>query len=255
MTVAAGHRASSKDEQRANKEKSHEKRRKKRRLPVEDFAEHIKGGRGGKLPQKCVRERDDNTGGYNSGGRNKTHKTVENYRKIDSFAFYRFLMFDKYLHCKDVARYKGTSGDIIYHVQDKTAEIETGGLRVPLKLSKVPGIDGRSIRLYFYCPYCGRRVRYLYDFRSHYVCRHCLRANYRIQQESGMSKLRRQMENIVVKKLQYYWWREEPGVQIFELYMIPKPPYMRWEKYARMFRCGIIPDRIKGAVVRRIGKV
>ena len=80
-------------------------------------------------------------GGYNSGGHNRTHKTVENYRRIDSFAFYHHLMGDKYLSCKDNVKYRGTSGNIIYHVQDKTAEIETGGLCVPLKLSRGPGIN------------------------------------------------------------------------------------------------------------------
>ena len=208
-------------------------------------------------------------GGYNSGGHNRTHKTVENYRRIDSFAFYHHLMGDKYLSCKNNVKYRGTSGNIIYHVQDKTAEIETGGLCVPLKLSRVPGIDGWSIRLYFHCPYCGRRVRYLYDFRSHYVCRHCLNANYKIQQTSGMDKLRKQMENVVVKKLKYDWWRyDNPGASIFELYNIPKPQYMRWEKYAEylheyqrlqreyeeqfwcgMFRCGFIPDSVKAEIM------
>ena len=29
---------------------------------------------------------------------------------------------------------------------------------VELPLSRVPGIDGKSVRMYFHCPYCGRRT-------------------------------------------------------------------------------------------------
>ena len=215
-------------------------------------------------------------GGYGSGGRNRTHKTVEDYKKIDSFAFYHHLMGDKYLHCKNTVKYR----DIVYHVPSKTAVIKNYITRfkeyryLDLPLSRVPGIDGESVRMYFHCPYCGRRVRYLYDFHKHYVCRHCLKANYRIQQTNGMDKLRKQMENVLVKKLKYYWWREQPDLQIFELYSIPKPPYMRWEKYSQylqeyrrlqqeyerefwggMLQIGYIPDDIKSKVVNHIGQI
>ena len=89
-----------------------------------------------------------------------------------------------------------------------------------------------------------------------------------------MDKLRKQMENVLVKKLQYYWWIEQPDRQIFELYAIPKPPYMRWEKYSQylqeyrhlqkeyerefwggMLRIGYIPDDIKSKVARHIGQI
>lgn len=42
----------------------------------------------------------DSGRGYGSGGHNKTHKQLENFRRIDSFAFYDYLMADKYLYCK-----------------------------------------------------------------------------------------------------------------------------------------------------------
>lgn len=86
-----------------------------------------------------------------------------------------------------------------------------------------------------------------------------------------MDKLRKQMENVVVKKLKYYWWRERPGLMIFELYWIPKPPYMRWEKYERymqeyrllqkeyerQFWCGmsrlsLIPDGMKAKIMSHV---
>ncbi len=118
-------------------------------------------------------------GGYGSGGHNKTHKRLESFRRIDSFAFYDYLMADKYLDCKTTVQYPLTRGDIIYHVQSRTAlikvlSIQDGEYRyVDLPLSRVPGIDGKLVRMYFHCPYCGRRVRYLYDYYKHYACRKC----------------------------------------------------------------------------------
>ena len=123
-------------------------------------------------------------GGYGSGGHNKTHKRLESFRRIDSFAFYGYLTGDKYLHYKTTVQYPPVKGDIIYHVQSKTAlikvlSIQGGEYRyVDLPLSRVPGIDGESVRMYFHCPYCGRRVRYLYDFCKHYACRECAKLNY-----------------------------------------------------------------------------
>ena len=173
-------------------------------------------------------------GGYNSGGRNRTHRTVENYSRIDSFEFYMFLKGDKYLGYKSVVKYHG--GDIVYYVENRSAVVRMGNDYCNLALSLVPGVDGESVRMYFHCPCCGRRVRYLYDFHKRYICRHCLGANYKIQSTRGTDKLLRQMANILVK-LEYEWWkRDNPGMQIFELKFIPKPKYMRWDKYERYLR-------------------
>lgn len=116
-------------------------------------------------------------GGYNSGGHNKTHRQLENFHRVDSFAFYDYLMGDKYLYCKTTMQYPLNRGDIIYHVQSRTALIKVLSVQdreyryVDLPLSRVHGIDGKSVRMYFHCPYCGRRVRYLYDYYKHYACR------------------------------------------------------------------------------------
>lgn len=44
-------------------------------------------------------------GGNGSGGHNKTHRWLENFHRIDSFAFYDYLMYDKYLDCKTTVKY------------------------------------------------------------------------------------------------------------------------------------------------------
>lgn len=182
-------------------------------------------------------------GGYGSGGHNKTHRQLENFRRVDSFAFYDYLMADKYLFCKENVKYPLFRGDIIYHVQSRTALIKVLNVQsgeyeyVDLPLSRVPGIDGKSVRMYFHCPYCGRRVRYLYDYNKHYACRKCAKLNYASQQKSGMDEMRLKMVRIVEKELGYtWWWKDYPDMCIQDVGHIPKPPYMRWEKYEKLMQ-------------------
>lgn len=173
-------------------------------------------------------------GGYGSGGHNKTHKRLENFHRIDSFAFYNYLMCDKYLDCKTTVQYPLIRGDIIYHAQERTAEIKEGDCYTDLPLSRVPGIYGKSVRMYFYCPYCGRRVRYLYDRYKHYACRKCAKLNYSCQQKNGMDEIRLKMERIA-ERLDYQWWRNGFDC-IADIYYIPKPHYMRWAKYEKLMQ-------------------
>ena len=173
-------------------------------------------------------------GGYNSGGHNKTHKRLENFHRIDSFAFRDFIMWDKYLPFKESAKYPLVRGDIIYYPQSMEAEIREGDSYTDLLLSSVPGIDGLSERLYFHCPFCGRRVRYLYDYYKHYACRKCAKLNYSCQQKSGMDEIRLKMERIA-ERLDYQWWRNDFDC-IADVYYIPKPHYMRWSKYEKLMQ-------------------
>ena len=173
-------------------------------------------------------------GGYGSGGHNKTHKRLENFRRIDSFAFRDFIMWDKYLLFKESVKYSLVRGDIIYYPQSMEAEIREGDSYIDLLLSSVPGIDGISERLYFHCPYCGRRVRYLYDYYKHYACRKCAKLNYASQQRNGMDELRLKMERIA-ERLEYQWWRKGFDC-IADVYYIPKPHYMRWAKYEKLMQ-------------------
>lgn len=176
-------------------------------------------------------------GGYGSGGHNKTHKRLENFHRIDSFAFRDFIMWDKYLPFKESVKYPLVRGDIIYYPQSMEAEIREGDSYTDLLLSSVPGIDGLSERLYFRYPYCGKRVRYLYWRQERYVCRKCAKLNYSSQQKSGMDEMRLKMERIVEKELGYTWWyKDYPNACISDLWHIPKPRYMHLEKYERLLK-------------------
>lgn len=49
--------------------------------------------------------------------------------------------------------------------------------------------------------------------------------------------MRLKMERIIEKELGYTWWRREyPDTPIQDLWHIPKPPYMRHEKYDRLLQ-------------------
>ena len=175
-------------------------------------------------------------GGYGSGGLNKTHEMVENYRsfRLDSFNFYAFLMCDKYLQYKTDVRYPIVGSGIIYHIKTKTASIDYEGYQMPLGLARTTNIDGVTKRMYFLCPKCGKRVRYLYK-RGLYQCRKCAKLNYGCQQKNGQNELLHKMRVIVEDKLGYSWWRvDNPDIMLYNLELIPKPPYMRWEKYENL---------------------
>lgn len=63
-------------------------------------------------------------------------------------------------------------------------------------------IDGKSVRMYFHCPYCERRVGYLYDYYKHYTCRKCAKLNYSSQQKSGMDEFHQH-------PLQFVWAQDK----------------------------------------------
>lgn len=172
-------------------------------------------------------------GGLGSGGRNKCHRTIDQYRRIDSFDFRHYV--DSFPG-EAPGLYMG--GSIFFDVVAGTVEIRWGEQYRPLGLVRVQGVDGSPSRLYFLCPHCGRRVRYLYEFHDYFVCRHCLSANYACQQRNrGMQSVRRRMKKLIEKDLGYAWWRKDnPNCLISELYMIPKPRYMRWARYSALIQ-------------------
>lgn len=155
-------------------------------------------------------------GGWGSGGLNKTHGTVEHYRRIDSFELLQYINEAEEVH--EIC-------DPVFYGSNR------------FRLHWVEGVDGSRSRLYFGCPQCRRRVRYLYDRGGSYVCRRCLGANYESQQvtRGNIEDIRRQMRKIVEDQLGYTWWKHDyPNYQINELENIPKPRYMRWAKYSAL---------------------
>lgn len=171
-------------------------------------------------------------GGYGSGGHNKTHGRVEDHFRIDSFDLLRYADWFELLTDDYEINYPIMEGNILCNFLENAAQISHNGKSYPLKLSKVPNVDGISYRLYFLCPKCGRRVRHLYKKNLLYQCRKCAKLNYGIQQRSGLNLLRRKIYFLVVKKLQYIDWEvDHPDLPIQDLWHIPRPKCMRLSKY------------------------
>lgn len=129
----------------------------------------------------------------NAGGWNLSHGQIEQTPRIDSFA----LPLGKpwsvmYCGCEAL-------GDIPLEVD---AEADTAfiypmqhGKSFHLKLShKRNGYGGEQV--FFLCPECGTRVRFLYLQGGHFICRKCAGLNYHTQQqtEDSMTDFYRGME-------------------------------------------------------------
>ena len=176
-------------------------------------------------------------GGNGSGGHNKTHGRLEDCQRIDSFSLRNFLNGDSYLDCKEVVKCPVAGGHIVYHVQEVAASVYAGGRYWPLEIAEVLNVDGRACRMYFICPVCEKRARYLYKQEEGYLCRSCAGLNYASQQRGGSSKILHRMRYIVEKQLKYtYWQRENPNILLPALEAIPKPRYMRIEKYEALIK-------------------
>lgn len=146
-----------------------------------------------------------------------------------------FLKYDKYIHYKEKLDVHSGGTIIRYYPQSREMEILENRAFYPMQVSRVTNIDGDSQRLYFHCPCCKKRVRYLYrDMRKGiYGCRLCVGLNYRIQQVSGQEWLRIKMEHMVEKKLKDREWYRKCSY-IADLPVPSRPPYMRYKEYEKL---------------------
>lgn len=177
-------------------------------------------------------------GGWGSGGRNKKNQCVEDQKeRIDSFGFADMVMFDKYLQYKNHVDIRSGYTHIRYIPESKSAFLYENGRYTSLELSRVDNIDGITKRVYFLCPQCGRRVRYLYrNWKTGcYHCRTCAGLTYKSQRVNGMYKIRLRMERILEKELHYTSWRENYAYAYMVL-IVPRPRYMRLAKYEALIQ-------------------
>ena len=129
----------------------------------------------------------------NAGGWNRSHGQIEQTPRIDSFELPMGRSWSA-LYCGCEAL-----GDIPLEVD---AEADTAfiyplkhGMSFRLKLShKRNGYGGEQV--FFLCPECGTRVRFLYLQGGRFICRKCAGLNYHTQQqtEDSMTDFRRGME-------------------------------------------------------------
>lgn len=111
-----------------------------------------------------------------NGGWNKSHGTVENTPRLDSFDAATVQGWGD-VFCGNAVIDAYRDGNCLLLSPAEPEEIE-------LELSrKRNGYGGQQT--FFLCPGCGRRVRYLYlSKRMPFLCRKCARLNYKSQQQT-----------------------------------------------------------------------
>lgn len=178
----------------------------------------------------------------NNGGWNKSHGTVENIPRIDSFEAaevgYDGVLFALRDNCPTLVL--DCWRDITY-APDR--DIETVEVRHPkdgwsrtIELSRKANGYGGS-QAFFLCPGCGRRVRYLYQVGAAFLCRKCSRLNYRSQQETrsdSMYYYNRGMD--LVEKHLDTWPRVRPDGFGFCAWIPERPRYMHQTTYGKYLR-------------------
>lgn len=165
----------------------------------------------------------------------RTHGTVENCERIDSFEAMRcaendgeagISAGDLWLDCDHCALQRG-------EVEKEFVFLTLPGSRwrQELRLVRIDSGFGGT-RAYWLCPECWGRFRYLY-FNRRFRCRRCAGLNYKCQQETqnSQSDLRKGMK---IAEERLGWFSLRPVSHMGFLGMFPaKPKGMHWKTYAR----------------------
>lgn len=128
-------------------------------------------------------------GGYNSGGHNRKYDYTGRYKRLDSFNYGKYIPLLEQTGRESVeSSISWTDGaeiGIDLAVDYLGVRYKAGGeeIRERIYFEAVPNNYGGN-RLYFTCPYCGRRSRIMHLHQRHFKCRVCARLNYRSQQAS-----------------------------------------------------------------------
>ena len=113
----------------------------------------------------------------NSGGQNRSHEQAESFPRADSFELAKTGTWSGIL-CGGRFWETYKDGDCCELFPPHATE----GVEIPLS-RKRNGYGGTQ--LFFLCPQCGQRVRFLYFMgRRGFLCRKCAKLNYRSQQQT-----------------------------------------------------------------------
>ena len=164
----------------------------------------------------------------------KTHGTVENCERIDSFEAMRCdpnswetgisAGGKVWLDCDHYVVQRGESEKEIVHLFHPGSRWEQ-----ELKLTRIDSGFGGT-RAYWLCPACGERFRYLYFKKRRFICRKCAELNYKSQQETknGLRYVRKG-KKLAEERL---GWLPQPMSPIdFAGFVPQKPKGMHWSTY------------------------
>jgi len=131
-------------------------------------------------------------GGYGSGGHNRRKNSVGSAVRLDSYYFSKRIQRVNLTgnECLEgnMCWGKGNEASIIVLrnkvILSYTAKTNTGTeeIRETYGFERVANNYGGAERIYIRCPYCLRRVRYIYLSGKHFKCRICAKLNYKSQQ-------------------------------------------------------------------------
>lgn len=171
-----------------------------------------------------------------NGGWNRTHGTVEEIPRIDS---YEAAEVDGW---SAIIGHKGAGGSLVldcYHdiLEDReTLEIWHSQAWRVIEISRKQNGFGGS-QAFFLCPGCGGRVRYLYQVGDSFLCRKCAKLNYRSQQETRSDSMYYYHKGVtLVEKHLYTWPRYRPDGFSFCAWIPKRPRYMHQTTYERYLR-------------------
>lgn len=153
----------------------------------------------------------------NNGGWNKTHAQIEETPRIDSF---------------ELALTQGWSWimcgrkmiESCYVQGEETCDLLIGDALCPVEIrlsTKSNSYGGEQ--LFFLCPSCGQRFRFLYLAGETFLCRKCSRLNYKSQQETSSESM-------------YYYHK---GMELVDEHLQPCP-FFRPDGFDF---CRYLPDR------------
>lgn len=184
------------------------------------------------------------SGNYNSGGHNCTHGKYENVPRVDSYSIYN--MIDKLRNasmsyrwslewCRGKQKKKCAGITVFYDAtQDKLYflyRLNENDKKQQVEMVYISNHYGGH-RMYFCCPDCGKRVRFLCASEKGFVCRFCARLNYHVQQSSRDEILADRIEKLlhlleVDTELMNRW-----DMTTFK--DVERPRYMRKKKFVML---------------------
>ena len=163
-----------------------------------------------------------------SGGDNRTHGQIERAERIDSFEAGKAegwgILFSSSMVPLDCEHFMEDDGEIV--------ELSRGQWSTILELTRTPSGFGGSC-VFWLCPRCGKRVRFLYFKGRGFLCRGCAKLNYRCQQRTKDS-VNHAHDGLKLAREKLRWEPPFPMAPMDFPHVVPeRPRYMHKRTYYR----------------------